>query len=1413
MVKQFKRKMSVMLILLMVLTVLPQGLINFQKEAYAAATMKVGDYVQFGKYLGTSILWRVINVDADGSPMLWSDKILCLKAFDAAESGIAGKVGKNKYSINVDRQENGSNKWENSNLREWLNSSDNTVKYTTQPPTKEAVFDGKNSYSDEAGFLSNFSEAEINTLKPISRKTILHQTDKGEKDGGTEDYEWKANIETGLPNYSNAYYKNVSDKVYLLDINELNSYVYTNDKIRNYVKSPTKEAVMHSEFNDAKLEEGTNWFYYLRNPSDSASIIYIVRNDGDIDGDRYSYICWGGVVPALNLKPGILPSSGDGSMVNPYVVKGETDKETTINNSVNKIPIIIVPGTVGIWPKEYYDKIVNWGASKGSEIAADIDDVNLEKNPISAAGKNIKIAEKVLKYEPSILLADKVFNSGLEKVIKESNGETNISFAEKNEYLLKNKYITFTNGKYYYIDPISDAYTKLISTLESTPYEYVKNKDLFVFGYDTLETSISENGKELSDYIESVLNQTKATKVRIIAHSQGNLVARSFIQDNEGYNYIDKFIMVAPPNHGVTKTYGIYNFGSPKNVDITKLDPLKMNLQDDLLIGLRTTMELDKSDDLAKIEWVQKELDVAKDMLPVGITNFMTDPGNTFLNKLNDKNSIGYKNFKTISNKVSILYGSNLPTVSLYKDTVFGKQTDSANIGDTVVTTESAKLGDGFTEIEYKNGSHNGLIDGKNSESFKKIIDLATENNVVIKRTPVILIHGRDDNSESCWGAINWIEKGTNNVYDIGNPKDYTDVYLQSIRDDSESVIWDGSPNNIKEDDTQMYHSLLTSGYTKNVDLFVFNYPNVDFVEKNAKLLNDYIENLKIKYGYEKFDLVGHSKGGLISRFYIESMKKDENIRKLITIDTPHWGTYPAYFSFIKTGFEKLPCDVDLQSNSKLYGGDYQNMLLTFSDREKYINYVGKDSEGNEIRNQSSLLDYSRTEIKTKYYIIASINYWNGFINLREDSSNILDITNDNRSITSINNELDSWDKTYNKDYELNSTLLKDPRLHLISLFNSTENDSLGDDVVNLKSQLGIDGVKVTKADKVSIYIEPKQDNVINHSMPYHLHSKSPHKPEIINKTIEYITENVDDLSVINDDILSTNTNMQGNSNGNIMNDGNAAISGDWIYYGTYRNQHLNKVKTDGTGYKSIATDYARDINIIGDWIYYVSYSKKGRNISKIKTDGSKKTIVCEDNVENLFVVGDWMYYILDNYSVDKTTKIYKIKTDGSGRTKISNDNCWKFSISGNWIYYINTSDGDNIYKTDINGKNETLICHASCNTMDVSGDWIYFDDGDDSGKFFKIKSDGSSKSIINYSSCMDINVVGDNIYFANYVDKDWRLYKINVDGSNLSSISYYGSHNINVVGDWIYYDKYIDGNSSFWKMKIDGTEDQFICK
>ncbi|MFF8094284.1 esterase/lipase family protein [Streptomyces sp. NPDC016675] len=58
-----------------------------------------------------------------------------------------------------------------------------------------------------------------------------------------------------------------------------------------------------------------------------------------------------------------------------------------------------------------------------------------------------------------------------------------------------------------------------------------------------------------------------------------------------------------------------------------------------------------------------------------------------------------------------------------------------------------------------------------------------------------------------------------------------------------------------------------------------------------AELLGRHIEEICQRTGSERVDVVGHSLGGLIARYYVQRLGGDHRVRTLVTLGTPHTGT------------------------------------------------------------------------------------------------------------------------------------------------------------------------------------------------------------------------------------------------------------------------------------------------------------------------------------------------------------------------------------------------------------------------------------------------------------------------------------------------------------------------------------------
>lgn len=297
---------------------------------------KIGEYIKFGTYNGRAIQWRIINIDTEGNPFLLSEKILTLKAYDSAESGIYNSNGgeinfdvkKERSLVYKDylwqdlRKMKGSNNWLNSNIRQWLNSSDRTVNYSTQAPIAAAVSGGRNNYDSESGFLHNFTEVERSLIKEVTHKSILAGPEKDSMIGGNQLFSFtRAEVVSSLSNHDSSFYTNVKDKVFLLSLKEAVDYVY--DRGWDMKTGLTEEAIERDKsgwYKDLAGQTGGFHMWWLRTPmSTSPSDVCIVGTKGDVIYNDYAAMAGVGIRPSLYLETSQLSVSGEGTLEKPYI--------------------------------------------------------------------------------------------------------------------------------------------------------------------------------------------------------------------------------------------------------------------------------------------------------------------------------------------------------------------------------------------------------------------------------------------------------------------------------------------------------------------------------------------------------------------------------------------------------------------------------------------------------------------------------------------------------------------------------------------------------------------------------------------------------------------------------------------------------------------------------------------------------------------------------------------------------------------------------------------------------------------------------------------------------------------------------------------------------------------------------------
>ena len=84
-------------------------------------------------------------------------------------------------------------------------------------------------------------------------------------------------------------------------------------------------------------------------------------------------------------------------------------------------------------------------------------------------------------------------------------------------------------------------------------------------------------------------------------------------------------------------------------------------------------------------------------------------------------------------------------------------------------------------------------------------------------------------------------------------------------------------------------------------------------IAQNAEILGQYIDGVKQKTGAQTVDLVVHSMGGMISRYYIDRVMKDRDVAQLIMLGSPMGGSdcavLPAALGFF------LPASIEIRES------------------------------------------------------------------------------------------------------------------------------------------------------------------------------------------------------------------------------------------------------------------------------------------------------------------------------------------------------------------------------------------------------------------------------------------------------------------------------------------------------------------
>ena len=271
---------------------------------------------------GSKIVFKIADKNHSGYPSnsvtLITEKIIQLMCFDAKEAS----------NSNSDRKSYGNNRYQHSNILQWLNSNAAagnwySAKHSADaPPTNANVWNNYNEYDAWAGFLAmldpKFVAELLTTTQTVARNTV---TDGGSYETVTSKMFLPSTTEVGLANENN-----IAEGTLLA--------LFSNDASR--VAYPTAQCVSNSEYTNSNFSTSKGWYWWLRTPySSSAYFVRFVDSDGSLNYNN-AYYGNGGVRPLCNLKSSILVSDSPNSDGNYTVI---------YNSAPSAPPSITAPAT------------------------------------------------------------------------------------------------------------------------------------------------------------------------------------------------------------------------------------------------------------------------------------------------------------------------------------------------------------------------------------------------------------------------------------------------------------------------------------------------------------------------------------------------------------------------------------------------------------------------------------------------------------------------------------------------------------------------------------------------------------------------------------------------------------------------------------------------------------------------------------------------------------------------------------------------------------------------------------------------------------------------------------------------------------------------------------------------------------
>lgn len=472
--------------------------------------------------------------------------------------------------------------------------------------------------------------------------------------------------------------------------------------------------------------------------------------------------------------------------------------------------------------------------------------------------------------------------------------------------------------------PGANIYKNLINIFKN-------DSNFYVFYYDW-RRPVTENASKLYEFIENKVHPL--SKVNLVGHSLGGLVARTCVQTTTNNCYVNKLITVGSPHHGAVDAYPALEAG-----EIWRSGPTKMLYE--LLV------HYNQLPGETRRETIRRFAPVLFDLLPT--FNYLSKNGeNIPPSDLSIKNNLlptisDLSELRGITNTIA---GTGFDTVESiiltepsWVDKLLGNWLDGKAEqkiytieGDTSVLLKSSSFQDPLIENFSYHLDHGEII--SNSDPLSKILEILGKNQIIgyqdkledSEKYLVFFVHSPVKISSPDIEEINHIsdeliiqpdyEDKIYNLKLVGTESGY---YSLSVGRISDNVSWNDYFGYInKDEEKQMQFDIKFAGQEGNPLVDPTGRILKEQLETRLKEFEEEIEELKIKKSYKNGLLFHLSQ----IRQNLTNLKKSSGFLSLLRI-------YIANLE--KTGIISTEQAILFRKKCSLLAEDLESLSFKFS--------------------------------------------------------------------------------------------------------------------------------------------------------------------------------------------------------------------------------------------------------------------------------------------------------------------------------------------------------------------------------------------------------------------------------------------------------------------------------------------------